>query len=60
MSGNAPQGRHGQLDLVFNAPFTIKLFHHQFLRRQQFERDTEPLRRFFAILENANVDRGEP
>jgi len=29
----------------------------RWLRRQQFERDTEPLRGFFAILEYANVDR---
>jgi hypothetical protein len=27
-------------------------------RRQQFQRDTEPLRGFFAIPEYANVDGG--
>ena len=52
-----PQGRHGQLDLCLAPLSQSSCLTPSSLRRQQFERDTEPLRGFFAILEYANVDR---
>ena len=43
--------------MLFISLASLRVVRRCWLRRQQFERDTEPFRGFFAILEYRDLDR---